>query len=279
MVALSVDGLEGSGQLDTVGLSKYIDVLDLPFFVGLATEETRLRLQFMDDLLFGQKRDLPVPVSFLLDQDGRLAAIYRGPLKLTTLDLHFSQLDLKDKSLYEAALPFPGVWHRPQGLATPLRLPISLYERRQLEDAAHYLLKHRAALAFQTGFVPFAAQLASRLGPDLRPEAIELYRVSLEKDPDNVAVLNNLAWNLTQKDTPGKEQVAEALRFAKRAADLTDHEVVSVLDTLARAQHLAGQNIACLRTLKRALTVAQRDGDQEKIDKIQLMIRKVSNSG
>ena len=107
---------------------------------------------------------------------------------------------------------------------------------------------------------------------------MQLYRNCLNKDPNNVAALNNLAWNLTQQENPSKRDIAEALQLAKRAAQLTGNGVATILDTLAQAQLRAGHKTNSIDTLKRAAQLAKRSRNQEQYDKIQSMIEKLRHS-
>lgn len=80
-------------------------------------------------------------------------------------------------------------------------------------------------------------------------KAIAQLELTLEKDPDNVVALNEIAWKL--KDTaPG-----QALKYASRAYQLAP-ESVSILDTLAYVQLKNNQIDLAERSIERALSKA-----------------------
>ncbi|MEZ6116411.1 MAG: ASPIC/UnbV domain-containing protein [Pirellulaceae bacterium] len=222
---------------------------------GTASAATLHRLQFLDDTLFSQIRPLAVPTSFLLNEDGTLAAIYRGPIDIATLQQHLDRRTLTGKELYDAALPFSGWWYRPHSSSPPLTLAIEMFQRREWLDTANYLKRNSNQFASQPNYVSLCAKLASSLGQAKHDaEAIAMYRLALVQDADNIAVLNNLAWKLAGAND--KLLAAEAVELARRAAKLTNHRSVTVLDTLATAQLAHGDRLAALLTLQTALRIA-----------------------
>ena len=70
--------------------------------------------------------------------------------------------------------------------------------------------------------------------------------------PENVLVLNNLAWLLREEDP------RLALQYAQRAADVAP-DVPSVLDTLGVVQMAAGDPRAAVETLRKAASMAPDD--------------------
>lgn len=80
-------------------------------------------------------------------------------------------------------------------------------------------------------------------------KAIAQYEKVLQKDADNVIALNDLAWNLRDK------QPAKALEYAQRANQLAPKSP-QVLDTLAMVQLSNGQVEQASRSIERALQKA-----------------------
>jgi tetratricopeptide (TPR) repeat protein len=78
------------------------------------------------------------------------------------------------------------------------------------------------------------------------PGAADRYRRILAIDPNNVVALNNLAFNLAEKQHDPKD----ALPFAQRAYQLSGEPVVA--DTLGWVDHLLGDNAAAARLLEAA---------------------------
>ena len=78
---------------------------------GAATAELLDKLDLLEDVLY--EIDLPfvVPVSYLLDRQGRLAAIYRGRVDLPGLLADVRRLDASPAFLHQRSAPLPGRWH------------------------------------------------------------------------------------------------------------------------------------------------------------------------
>lgn len=119
VLALSVDGLgEETTDEEEFDPQTAFDLLDrrsYPFAAGMANTELVDKLQLTMDQLY--VRDLPpaVPLTLLLDEQGRIAAIYRGKVGVDrVLDdvKQMTRIGSKNGSLAmrDAAVPRPGTW-------------------------------------------------------------------------------------------------------------------------------------------------------------------------
>ena len=98
IIALSVDGL-GSDKGDPATAEKLIDKLGFPFTAGRATPQLLDLLQEFHDSLIPLQKSLPIPSSFLIDAQGRLSVIYKGPVTVDQLvaDLKHSSLNREER--------------------------------------------------------------------------------------------------------------------------------------------------------------------------------------
>ena len=71
--------------------------------VGMATEGLLNDFQYLTDLTVSVPRPIPLPSSFLIDGQGRLAAIYKGPVASEQLLADLKKLDLPAAMHFEAA--------------------------------------------------------------------------------------------------------------------------------------------------------------------------------
>ena len=114
VVAVSIDGL--ADRDSTAGASRARDFstrLKLPFAVGMANQTLLDTLQAMNDDLLVSKIPLPLPCSFLFDDQGRLVAIYKGSVGVAQLVTDATT----SESPSLAVTPFPGKWqHPPTGI-------------------------------------------------------------------------------------------------------------------------------------------------------------------
>ncbi|MHC4259288.1 MAG: tetratricopeptide repeat protein [Planctomycetota bacterium] len=75
-------------------------------------------------------------------------------------------------------------------------------------------------------------------------------------EPNDVEILNNLAWVWATSEDPRFRNPTDAVRFAERACELTDYSQPGALDTLAAACAAAGQFDRAERIAEIALTLA-----------------------
>lgn len=109
--------------------------------------------------------------------------------------------------------------------------------------------------------VPTSFELQFRLGSALvmsgkSAEAMGPLREAIRLKPTSPEPLNALAWLLATDPHPAVRDTAEALRLARRAAELTDHQEPRVLDTLAAAEAAAGHYDEALHTSASAIDLA-----------------------
>lgn len=110
VVLLSVDGLDEDRQTraDAVSPQSVLDKLKLSFRAGAVSSIFLDRMEILQDWLFDRRVPFGVPTSFLMDRDGNLAAIYRGPVAIETLIQDVALLATPPESRRDRALPFPG---------------------------------------------------------------------------------------------------------------------------------------------------------------------------
>jgi len=88
-------------------------------------------------------------------------------------------------------------------------------------------------------------------------KAIERYRRLQQLVPDNLIVLNNLAYALAVR----KNNVQEALPLAEKANELAKGKLPNVSDTLGWIYHLAGQDDKAVKLLEEAVRSGTNNAD------------------
>ncbi len=105
----------------------------------------------------------------------------------------------------------------------------------------------------------------------------EYFRRLAEQEPDNAALLNNIAWLVaTDPDAPEDMRLG-ARDFARRAVELTAGGQAATLDTLAAAQAACGDSAAAAETARRALDRAEQGGDEKLAGHIRERVAKYEN--
>jgi tetratricopeptide (TPR) repeat protein len=92
----------------------------------------------MHDIYVQRKQDLPLPSSFLLDGQGRLAVIYKGPLPTVELLADVAALEADSETRRSSAVPFPGRWASKPFRADPEPIVQMLDKLERTVDAVRY---------------------------------------------------------------------------------------------------------------------------------------------
>jgi hypothetical protein len=116
------------------------------------------------------------------------------------------------------------------------------------------LAYYAAILPFQPDPVRARVDLGALHEVSADPAGAEsLYRQVLQQAPDDPYALRRLASLLLRRDPPSETAVAEALRLARHAVEVTRQRDGLALETLARAQLLSGDRAAAEQALRAAL--------------------------
>jgi tetratricopeptide (TPR) repeat protein len=91
--------------------------------------------------------------------------------------------------------------------------------------------------------------------------AMQHYQAALESEPDLPIALNNLAWILAANSDASLRNGTEALKYARRACELTNFRTTVLVGTLAAAYAEAGQFPEAVATAEMACHLASGLGD------------------
>ena len=101
-------------------------------------------------------------------------------------------------------------------------------------------------------------------------QAIYHYQETLRIDPYYAIAHNNLAWMLATVEDEKLRDPAEAVRFAKRACELTQYSQPGFLDTLTVAYAASGDFPKAIETAEKTLLLI--DDNEELTHKVQKRI-------
>jgi tetratricopeptide (TPR) repeat protein len=110
ILTLSVDGLAMSQRSLPADARRFLDSVSFPFEAGVATVELLEKIDTLQRFLFDLHIPLAVPTSFLLDENGLLAAIYRGSVDVETLSRDIEPFSGKLEEVFMRSVPFAGRW-------------------------------------------------------------------------------------------------------------------------------------------------------------------------
>jgi thiol-disulfide isomerase/thioredoxin len=240
------------------------------FAAGTATGELVRRLRSLHDLPFGREVTMPLPMSFLFDARGELAVIYRGRIRLEQTLADVGHLTHAPAAWQATALPLPGRWSEQPSVTDLLQIPRQLLDREQTEDALQYVRQNEQRLAESREFPTLRAWLGDqllRLGRAVEGRA--QYELAIQAAPDDITLMNNLAWLLATHADDTIRDGAQAVRWAERAARATRAKEPGVLDTLAAAYAEAGQFDQALKAASRAADLARAAGQTERAQELE----------
>jgi hypothetical protein len=115
-----------------------------------------------DHFFYITDRSLQTPLSFLIDPEGRLCAIYRGQINDAILKKDVAGLKIQGEELRLASLPFPGQWQSgtvPR--AEPLAFVEELLDAGLFGPARLYINEYRPLLQSDEFFPQLLARLQS----------------------------------------------------------------------------------------------------------------------
>jgi len=147
IVALSVDGM-GDDSSDPDAAARLLSQIKFPFTAGVATPEVVGMFQSLHDVHIYLHRRLPVPTSLLIDGQGRVAVIYKGPLSIDDLlqDVTHSKGDRLERFVRSAPIAGRPLAHphlEPSAINEEARVPFffgfKLWELGRLDEVATHL--------------------------------------------------------------------------------------------------------------------------------------------
>ena len=233
ILALCVDGIddgtEGSPETRRE-CGNVLRNLKYPFPHGMATGPLLDILQITLDQLFDRHVPLPLPASVLIDGEGQLAAIYKGPLDVDRLIIDLGKLPLSGQQQRHAALDLSGRW-----LSTPARISlVPLFHDLVREGYRQEAIQLAASNPDRFPPSIFNADLLVADGdrlfriPDLE-SAERQYRQALSLDPAHVGALIKLGTVLQRRADMAEAEAKFRAALTLDADNVSAHFLLGVL--------------------------------------------------
>ncbi len=212
VLALSVDGL-GDDKTSPQAATALLQKMNFPFSHGQANGELLDTLQRVHDDLVVLWKPLPIPTSFLIDAQGRLAVIYKGPVSIEQLlqDAKHESGGYVERLQNSACIPGQAIDnHRVKDIALQSEM------RTRYRVAAQHRASGRLEEAI-TGYVamldrdPQSAIASGQLGSlaltqGKMKQAAEYCQQSLNIDPESAQVHNTMGLALAGLKKPKQAQ-------------------------------------------------------------------------
>jgi Flp pilus assembly protein TadD len=246
--------------------------------VVAASEDVALGYAILNRHLFMNRQDLELPTVYLLDAEGRVVRVYRGPVDPSTILRDAAAIEAPPHERLARALPFEGTFYSApgrrdyvpyarelleQGLESQAVVALELAAQGSPTASILYRLGSLLAKSGQTAKARVAYERALVLQPDLSEAsndlgtllaesgeieaAIERFREALDATPDYPDALNNLGYALL---LTGRE--AEARELYERALELQP-DFPAALNNLGMILGRQGEMDAAESYFRRAL--------------------------
>jgi len=195
IVGLNVDDL-GSDSKEDKDLRPRLAKMEFPFETGRGDRELLDTLDAFQRATLDRWRPLPVPTSVLVDELGRAAVIYRGPVEAGQLLADVKLLKASPEVLRRAAVPFEGRWFDGVPGVSPNRVSSQFIDMSMIGHAVRYLLRYADQFAgldlspgdrLRVGDAYFtAAVLLKENGAFAR--AVEVLQKGVASNPDDLRI-------------------------------------------------------------------------------------------
>lgn len=242
---------------------------DYPFDTARADPAAVRGFDLFQRAVLDRWMPLPVPASFLLDREGRVAVIYKGSVSAAQLAQDALLLDEKPGIWRSASVPFPGLFLNPPPQPNPGRVAAQFVDANQPRDALRYLESyaaryeagpdvHRTIRALRADLAPIPGAEMLAKADALRDlgdaaAAVSAYKDTLRQSPKTFAAAEHLAWILATHPDASLRSPAEAVILAGRLCKFSERKNPAWLDLLAAAQAAAGDFPDAVATAREAL--------------------------
>ncbi len=258
VLALNVDE-EADGRAKA---GEILHKLKVPFRHQFVAPESVRGLDIIQRAALDRWEALPIPCSFLVDAQGLVAAIYKGPVEVDVILADAKQLFGADQATRrDAAIPFPGTWTHDPTTADPLYAASHFVDHNLVPAALDYIRLateldqrvrpgHFGPTTFADRYYVMATLLREQ---GLADEAIEAYSHSSQLNPRDLRSRRDLG-DLLKSRGRAREAVAQW-----QAAEAINPRDLDVQQRLAMTHLQLSQAKEALPHLQRLVTA--RPGD------------------
>lgn len=244
IVALNADG----SAIDSA--ERLLRRLRFPFHSAHAKQQTVLNLDWFQRSFLDHWAPLPIPSSFLIDRQGDVAVIYKGPVSPEQILKDMKLLDLNMSERRDAAIPFAGKWLKPTRFPNPLLVNGQFVAHDAISEGTTYLRRYLESVDDKSVASPeHIAKIAHTIGTLLAksedPSAAKSYLAkALRFAPDHTGLRIELAELLLSSASLDHIQEAIAILKPDPKVQVTDPASRRLL---SQAFFLWGESLKCSR--------------------------------
>jgi tetratricopeptide (TPR) repeat protein len=188
-----------NADIDADGRAKaaaFLKENGIPFRSLEMNEEGIRALDVLQRAMLDHWEALPVPSSFLIDHEGYVKALYKGPLETDVLLVDLPLLGADGATRRQAGVPFPGKWTHDVPVPDPMRVCSQFIDHALISEGLNYLRKatemdgkFRASQFTKSELADRYLVMATILQDQKRVEqAIDAYRAARDLNPKDFRV-------------------------------------------------------------------------------------------
>jgi len=220
---ISVVGLNVDSSTHVENARAFARQGEFKFPLLFASDEVAGIYNIIYRYLFDRRRDLPIPIAFLLDRQGMIVKVYQGPINLEHLQSDLRSVPTTSAGRMERALPFKGILAQDAFQRNDFTYGVAMYQHGYLEQAE---ASFRQVLLAK----PDNADANYNLGTlNLRKNDFQEARQYLEKAiqvrPDYPEAWNNLGMMAAQQG-----QLDEAIQDFQKSLQLRPGFAIALLN-------------------------------------------------
>ena len=136
VLAINIENLSEKETID-----KTYAKLGVSFPMGYGTESAAAQFDVLQRAVLSRQRPLPLPSSFLIDGEGNLRVIYKGPVSVAQIIADASLIGAPLDKILDSAVPYPGIWLGQPAGASPNSIAVRFVEGGYAKEAESYLRK------------------------------------------------------------------------------------------------------------------------------------------
>ena len=241
--------LNGPGDAESV--KGFVREKKLTFLIVVASEDTAGTYNVLYRYLFDRRRDLGVPTSFLLNEQGLIVKVYQGPAAPERLLKDFESLPTTADERAKKALPFSGKFYGGEFHRNHFSYGVAFFQRGYLDPAR---VSFESAIRVNPGYAEAHYNLGTiYLNKKIPAEARKYFQQALQLQPDYPDALNNLG--LLAAEEGNNDEASDYFKQALRQKP----KYAIALQNLGNLYRHQGRLAEALEILERALQVEPDD--------------------
>jgi len=248
---LQLLAVNANAAAETETVREFAKKQGLTFPILLTSEDALAINNLIYRYLFDRRRNLGIPTSFLLDEQGHVVKVYQGPLDLSRLEEDLGRIPQNNKERELRALPFPGRFYGGEFHRNLFTYGVAFFRAGYFDESIAWFQRVvRENPAYAAAYYNLGTLYLKK---GMLGQAEEHLRRSTELRPGDASAWNNMGMVAAQE---GRSQ--EAVKYFREAIRQNSQYVIA-FENLAKLYHDTGHFDDAVKTLEQALSIAPED--------------------